>query len=140
MQLNGHTEGDLVTRKNITHKKPPTPSSQGRALWAVFDSSLSPCAGQEVKQAAEPVVPRVTLPALFSPFPWRLLMLQLCIPSPDKSKGENPKPAGESAPSLASEAPGEKVLCSSLPTHSPDVPASLPHSFTLDNTNMLYLG
>lgn len=110
----------------ISHTKTPTPSSQGRALWAVFDSSLSPCAGQEVKQAAEPVEPRITLPALFSPFPWRALVLQLCIPSPAKSKGENPKPAGECAPSLASEAPGEKVLCLSLPTHSPDVPASPP--------------
>lgn len=84
------------------------------------------CAGQEVKQAAEPVAPRITLPTLLSTFPWRhwCSSSAKCIRSPSKSNGGNPKPADECAPSLASEGPGEKVLCSPLPPHSPDVPAS----------------
>lgn len=57
-------------------------------------------------------------------------MLQLCKvhPLPGQEQWGNPQPAREHTSSLASEAPGEKVLCS-LATLA-GVPASPPQLYT----------
>lgn len=115
----GHQE------KYHTQEPQPHPARAGPCGLCLHPSpSLSPWCWAGGGAGSEPVVPRAGD-----------ALCRAGALMPQEQWGE-PKPAGERAPSLVSEAPGETVLCSPLPTtltmHLP-----LPHSFTLDNANML---
>lgn len=116
VQLNGYTE-DLVIRKSITHKNfNPIKSGQNICIWT--HPCLVDVLGRKWSRLQSQGYPES--PSLPSPAPshgehWCSSSAK-SMPSPAKSNGGNPKPAGDCAPSSASEAPGEKVLCSPLST------------------------
>lgn len=123
---------DQSLGKDRTIKKIPCQvRAQPCGLDLHLNSSLFPwCAGQGAKQAAEPLGTQRLAPCPLQHIPVEGVMLQLCKvhPLPGQEQWGNPQPAREHTSSLASEAPGEQVLCS-LATLA-EVPASPPQLYT----------
>lgn len=128
----GHQERDH------THKNPNPQLARAEpcGLCLHLNSSLSPwCAGQEVKQAAEPVVPRITLAALFMD----ALMLQLCKvhPLPSQEQWGKLQTSRWTCPFLGLWGTWGESPVLPPPHHTHQTYLPLLHSFTLDNANML---